>query len=251
MEKYLKYKRKYLNLKKMIAGSKNAHFEYSSFDDTYFTSRMYDIIDEFNYETNDMYKNDSLRDVNLIQIGQEEKIIQPFRSRPKKKTHEYRNLLSPDMQQYIVKDNWKDYFSYIIRFYNSTTLYNTNQLNSGVIVGKSNLNDVFKPSFMQTQNYNDNITKNENNYNGTYRKGFGNDNFYCSLLELKLYKPNIKFLYLWAKGDIGLVEYYKKIGFTIHLENVIAPYEHIMFGNYDEIIEKLKKNNTSDCIKKL
>lgn len=79
----------------------------------------------------------------------------------------------------------------------------------------------------------------------------------CTLKEVKKVKPNLKVLYLHANGDENLVNYYINIGFSVLVENLvphfnksgksIAIYEYIMFGLYNEIIEKLENKSQSSC----
>ena len=141
---------------------------------------------------------------------------------------------------------------YIAIFNNETEIYDKDNLNSGIIVPANKLTTVFTDSYIKSSKYASNINENDD-YIGTHGKGFGTDNLLCTLKEIKKSKPNLQVLYLHAKGDRNLVEYYRKIGFDILIENLIPPckpifiYEYIMFGLYDNIINKLETKLGSGC----
>lgn len=254
-QKYLKYKSKYLNLKKQLAGSPNARFKYSiNRPDTLseiHVGEMFDKITEFESQTKRPYVNSSIRKVNEIEIKQNPQIIDFFRKNIKN-----RELLSEEINKYLMKDDWNKYFLYVATFNNSTIPYNQTNLYTGVNVTQSKLNEVFKDDFRTSLEFQSGLNE-DNTYVGTHRKGFGNDNFLCTLKEIHKLKSNLKVLYLHAKGDENLVQYYRKIGFNILIENivphynksgkVIALYEYIMFGLYDDIIKKLEEKIQSNC----
>jgi hypothetical protein len=260
--KYLSYKKKYLNLKNQLAGSEHGTFKYSinrpDEISEYHSGEMFDKIPEFETQTTKDYKNNNIRKVNMVEMGQNEHIINFFRNSKKN-----RKLLPDDINEYITKEDWQKYFLYISRFFNSTESYTKDNLDNGVIVKKSILSEVFGDTFRESEIYTKHIehSDQEGNYNGTYRKGFGSDNLLCTLEEIKKYKPDLKVLYLHANGDENLVKYYNNLGFTTLIEGkipqydasgrAISIYDYIMFGMYDEIIENLKSKLKSNCDNKM
>jgi hypothetical protein len=252
---YIKYKNKYLNLKKQIAGSADGKFYYSVNNPNtlgeYYSGQMFDKIDEFKTQTIEPYINSSIREVNMVEMAQNKFVIEFFRKNPKN-----RELLSDKINEFIMKDDWYEYLLYITRFYNSTILYNNSTLDSGVIVLADNLSKVFKDNYINSDEYKLHINNNDD-YEGTKRKGFGNDNLLCTLNNIKKFKNKLEVLYLHANGDMNLVKYYQSIGFNILLTNVVPhynntgkalyPYEYFMFGLFDNIIEKLKSKAMSNC----
>ncbi len=253
--KYLLYKMKYINLKNQIAGSEHATFDYSiNFPNEYnenYIGDMFDKISEFEHETKKEFKNNKKRLVNKIEMSQNSNIINYIRETNKK----FSKLLTPEINEYIMKPDWQNFLIYISRFYNSSHKYNED-MDNGVIVDSSTFNKVFNDSFIKSERFRENISNNVD-YNATYRKGFGSDNFVCTLEEIKKYKPELKVLYLHANGDQNLVKYYQSIGFSILIEEkipktnstgrVIALYQYIMFGLYDDIITNLKSKLRSKC----
>lgn len=261
-QKYIRYKIKYINLKNQLAGSEKGKFKYSinrpDEITEYHSGEMFDKIPEFESQTKKEYKNDKLRKVNMVEMSQNENIINFFRNSKKN-----RKLLSEEINEYIVKDDWQKYFLYISRFFNSNEIYNKSNLDNGVIVKSSILDEVFNDTFRESESHKQNIEHSEHsgNYYGTYRKGFGSDNLFCTLEEIKKNKPELKVLYLHANGDENLVSYYQNLGFTILIENkipqsdssgrLISIYEYILFGMYDTIIEILKAKLKSNCANKI
>jgi hypothetical protein len=257
LKKYIKYKNKYLNLKSknQLAGSPNAKFEYSINNPNtiseFYSGKMFDKIEEFETQTKSPYINSLIRKVNEIDMNQNTFIIDFFRKNSKN-----RKLLTTEINEYLMKDNWYEYFLYITRFYNSTITYDESTINNGTIVKQKKLTSVFKDEYITTPEYQSHIDE-EDNYIGTRGKGFGNDNLLCTLKEISKVKPELKVLYLHANGDENLVNYYRNIGFNVLVENLvphynsagkpIAIYEYIMFGMYDEIIKKLEGKTQSNC----
>ncbi len=254
-EKYIKYKNKYLKLKNQLAGSSNGKFRYSinrpNTINEFHIGEMFDKINEFETQTNPPFTNSSIRKVNEVEISQNSNIIDFFR-----KSNKNRRLLNDEINGYLMRDNWNEYFLYVVRFNNSTIPYNESTLNTGVNVISSKLNEVFNKTYRESTEYKSHVNE-ENIWVGTHHKGFGNDNLLCTLKELKKVKPNLKVLYLHANGDENLVNYYNKMGFSILIENLvphvsktgkaISIYEYIMFGLYDDIIEKLEAKSQSNC----
>lgn len=251
-QKYIKYKNKYLNLKKQYAGSVNSKFSYSinrpNTIGEIHIGEMYDKIDEFETKTKPSYISSTIRKVNEIEMQQNSQIVDFFRKN--------RDLLSNEINEYIMKDNWYEYLLYVARFYNSTIPYDKQSLDNGVNVLSKKIDTIFTDDFKKSLDFKSRINE-DGVYVGTHRKGFGNDNLLCTLKEIKKVKPNLKVLYLHAKGDENLVEYYRNIGFTELIENLvphynksgkaIALYEYIMFGLYDKIILKLEEKAQSNC----
>jgi hypothetical protein len=263
--KYLKYKKKYIYLKNQLAGTEHGKFKYSinrpDEITEYHSGEMYDKIPEFESQTKKEYKNDKLRKVNMVEMSQNENIINFFRNGKKGKKN--RKLLPEVINEHITKDDWQKYFLYISRFFNSNEIYNKTNLDNGVIVKSSILDEVFGDTFRESESYKNNIAHSEHNgdYYGTYRKGFGSDNLLCTLEEIKKNKPDLKVLYLHANGDENLVSYYQNLGFTILIENTIPQpdasgrfisiYEYILFGMYDDVIKNLKAKLKSNCANKI
>lgn len=255
--KYLKYKNKYLNLKNQIAGTPNAKFKYSinrpETPGEYFSGEMLDKIQEFETGTNEPFKSSSIRKVNLVEMGQNIHIIDFFR-----KSKVNRKLLNDQINDLIMKDDWYKYFLFVTRFYNETSTYKKPDFSEGVKVPANKVKEVFTDEFIKNPQFTSNLDDNSN-WVGTHRKGFGNDNLYCTLNEIKKYKPDLQVLYLHANGDENLVKYYENIGFSILIENqiphvnesgkAISLYEYIMFGMFEEIMKKLSWKNQSDCTK--
>jgi hypothetical protein len=264
-EKYLKYKKKYFTLKNQLAGSEEGKFKYSinrpDEITEYHSGEMFDKIPEFESETKPEYKSDKLRKVNKVEMSQNENIIIFFRKGKQGKKN--RELLPDEINEYIVKDDWPKYFLYVSRFFNSSEIYNKSNLDNGIIVKSSVLDEVFVDTFRESESYKNNIEhlEHDGNYNGTYRKGLGADNLLCTLEEVKKSKPELKVLYLHANGDEKLVAYYQKIGFTTLIESKIPQYDasnrqisiydYIMFGMYDEVITNLKSKLKSNCDNKV
>ena len=261
-KKYLSYKKKYINLKNQLAGSEHGKFKYSinrpDEISEYHSGEMFDKIPEFETQTTKYYNNNKLRKVNMVEMGQNENIINFFKNSKKNRT-----LLPDQIKEYISKADWQKYFLYISRFFNSIESYTKENLDNGVIVKKSILNEVFGDTFRESETYKKNIehSEHEGDYYGTYRKSFGSDNLICTLEEIKKSKPELKVLYLHANGDDNLVKYYESLGFTTLVEGIIpqydasgkaiAIYDYIMFGMYDEIIDKLKSKLKSNCDNKI
>ena len=259
-KKYIKYKNKYLNLKNQLAGSPNGKFKYSlDKGKEYYLGHMFDKIDEFETQTKAGYSSSSIRLVNEVEMMQNDNIINFFITGSKRNKEKTQILLTDEINEYINKKDWKDYFLYIARFNNFTTTYDKGSLDNGINVLSSKLEDIFKDTFRESEEYKSHLNKDNGDYIGAHRKGFGNDNLLCILKEIKKQKPNLKVLYLHANGDENLVGYYQSIGFTTLIENTIpilnsadkpiGIYEYIMFGMYDEIIENLEKKSKSDCSK--
>jgi hypothetical protein len=261
-KKYISYKKKYLNLKQQLAGSEHGKFKYSinrpNEISEYHSGVMFDKIPEFETQTTKDYKSDKIRKVNMVEMSQNEHIINFFRNSKKN-----RKLLNEEINDYIIKHDWQKYFLYVSRFFNSTEIYSKENLDNGIIVKNHLLNDVFLESFTKSIGFKKNIEHSEHssNYNATYGKGFGSDNLVCTLEEIKKSKPELKVLYLHANGDENLVKYYENLGFSILIEHtipqynssnkVIAVYDYIMFGMYDEIVKKLKLKLKSNCGNKM
>lgn len=75
---------------------------------------MFDKIDEFETQTKIPYVSSTLRKVNEVEMNQNSNIINFFR-----RNASNRRLLTDEINEYIRKDNWYEYFLYITRFYNT------------------------------------------------------------------------------------------------------------------------------------
>jgi len=238
-KKYLKYKNKYISLKKHLGGFRN-------------TYNYMKVVPEFLPDTTNIgFSNDTPRTLNSITITGVDDHSNDYEETRRNILQNEAKIINKD--DHIVKDFialLKQKSREIIElkgFYNKSIDYKTNTTN-GTYVKQTDFNEVFKQEKIQSISVSD---KDKIGKVFDSSKGIGKKNLHNVMTEYK--GKNIKYVFFDVAGTIdgGLVSLYKHYGFVVLMDKYnfyftgdngkiesFPSYNVIMFGNIDDIIRR-------------